>query len=131
MDYFEQNGFTHPILVEHKEGLGLKVPPPTFTIADVERCVGKRGGGEEGGWGGERKEEVGRGRRRWGEEGGGGERRVEVWRGGWGGGVGVGEEGWWGRRGSGGGRIHLIYTYLYVCLPICFNCKYMYIEGYD
>ena len=50
MDYFEQNGFTRPIMVEHKEGLGLKVPPPTFTIADVERCVGEvlGGGGEEG-----------------------------------------------------------------------------------
>ena len=49
MDYFEQNGFTRPIMVEHKEGLGLKVPPPTFTIADVERCLGEVLGA---GWGG-------------------------------------------------------------------------------
>eukprot|EP00731_Ephydatia_muelleri_P000114 Em0001g114a len=40
VDFFEQHGFNTPLLVEHKEGLGLKVPPPTFTIADVERCVG-------------------------------------------------------------------------------------------
>ena len=41
VDFFEQHGFLTPLLVEHKEGLGLKVPPPTFTIMDVERCVGE------------------------------------------------------------------------------------------
>ena len=40
-DYFEKHGFTHPLLVEEKEGLGIKVPPLDFTVADVERCVGR------------------------------------------------------------------------------------------
>ncbi|XP_022081440.1 histone lysine demethylase PHF8-like isoform X2 [Acanthaster planci] len=38
--YLERNGFTQPILVESKEGLGLQVPPQTFTVSDVERYVG-------------------------------------------------------------------------------------------
>lgn len=41
LEYFEEHGFQYPLLVERKEGLGLKVPPPDFTIADVERCVGE------------------------------------------------------------------------------------------
>ena len=41
MSYFEENGFTVPILVDNKEGLGLKVPPPNFTIQDVESHVGE------------------------------------------------------------------------------------------
>ena len=41
LDYFEQNGFVNPLIVDKKDGLGLKVPPSNFTIADVERCVGK------------------------------------------------------------------------------------------
>lgn len=39
-EHFEQHGFDNPLLVEKKDGLGLKVPPKEFTIADVERCVG-------------------------------------------------------------------------------------------
>ena len=39
--YFERNGFKTPILVEQKEGLGLRVPPPDFRISDVERYVGE------------------------------------------------------------------------------------------
>ncbi|XP_038054514.1 histone lysine demethylase PHF8-like isoform X2 [Patiria miniata] len=38
--YLERHGFTQPILVESKEGLGLQVPPQTFTVGDVERYVG-------------------------------------------------------------------------------------------
>lgn len=41
MKYFERNGFQTPILVEEKEGLGLKVPHEDFSVADVERYVGK------------------------------------------------------------------------------------------
>ncbi len=41
IDYFEKHGFTYPLIVDKKEGLGLKVPPPDFSIADVERCVGE------------------------------------------------------------------------------------------
>ncbi|XP_071807682.1 histone lysine demethylase PHF8-like [Asterias amurensis] len=38
--YFEKHGFMQPILVESKEGLGLHVPPHSFTVADVEKYVG-------------------------------------------------------------------------------------------
>ena len=40
MEYLLEHGFTNPILVDRKDGLGLKVPPPTFTIQDVENHVG-------------------------------------------------------------------------------------------
>jgi hypothetical protein len=39
--YFDKHGFDIPILFESKEGLGLIVPPPSFTIQDVEDYVGK------------------------------------------------------------------------------------------
>ena len=41
VNYFERNGFKIPIIVEQKEGLGLRVPPPDFRISDVERYVGE------------------------------------------------------------------------------------------
>ena len=41
LDYFEEHGFGTPLLVEQKDGLGMKVPPSDFTVADVERCVGE------------------------------------------------------------------------------------------
>lgn len=40
IDYLEEHGFDHPILVESKDDLGLRVPPPSFKISDIERCVG-------------------------------------------------------------------------------------------
>ena len=39
-DWFHKEGFKTPIVVDHPEGLGLKVPPCSFTVADVERYVG-------------------------------------------------------------------------------------------
>ena len=39
--YFHTQGFKEPILVEKKDGLGLRVPPPSITIEDVERRVGE------------------------------------------------------------------------------------------
>ncbi|XP_048872069.1 lysine-specific demethylase phf2-like isoform X2 [Brienomyrus brachyistius] len=39
-DYLEENGFTEPILVAKKDGLGLSMPAPTFYISDVENYVG-------------------------------------------------------------------------------------------
>ncbi|ELU14865.1 hypothetical protein CAPTEDRAFT_225898 [Capitella teleta] len=36
----EQGGFTVPILVDRTDGLDLKLPPPTFSIQDVENHVG-------------------------------------------------------------------------------------------
>ena len=40
-EYLIENGFDVPILVDKKDGLDLTVPPPTFTIQDVENNVGK------------------------------------------------------------------------------------------
>ena len=43
VEYFDLHGFDTPLIVDKKEGLGLKMPPKDFTIADVERCVGEWG----------------------------------------------------------------------------------------
>ncbi|CAI5689054.1 unnamed protein product [Oreochromis niloticus] len=40
MDYLEENGFSEPILVQKKDGLGMSMPAPTFYISDVENYVG-------------------------------------------------------------------------------------------
>ncbi|XP_066284104.1 lysine-specific demethylase 7B-like isoform X2 [Branchiostoma lanceolatum] len=40
VDYLERNGFSVPLLVPRKDGLGLVVPPATFSISNVEECVG-------------------------------------------------------------------------------------------
>ena len=40
VDFLDKNGFDTPILIDNKEGLGLIVPPPTFTVQDVELYVG-------------------------------------------------------------------------------------------
>ena len=39
-DYVDKHGFSSPILVEDPAGLDLRVPPPTFTVNDVELAVG-------------------------------------------------------------------------------------------
>ena len=41
MDTFEKNGFNKPMLITNKEGLGMVVPDKSFSVMDVERCVGK------------------------------------------------------------------------------------------
>ena len=40
-DYLEKTGFNHPIIIDRKDGLDLKVPPSNFTIQDVENYVGE------------------------------------------------------------------------------------------
>nr|XP_023693197.1 lysine-specific demethylase PHF2 isoform X1 [Paramormyrops kingsleyae] len=40
LDYLEENGFTEPILVMKKDGLGMTMPAPTFYVSDVENYVG-------------------------------------------------------------------------------------------
>ncbi|XP_074054448.1 lysine-specific demethylase PHF2 isoform X3 [Macrotis lagotis] len=40
VDYLEDCGFSAPILVPKKDGLGLAVPAPTFYVSDVENYVG-------------------------------------------------------------------------------------------
>ncbi|XP_046878484.1 lysine-specific demethylase 7A [Hypomesus transpacificus] len=38
--YLEKHGFHYPIAVSQMDGLGLKLPPPTFSPKDVEQYVG-------------------------------------------------------------------------------------------
>ncbi|KAL2102720.1 hypothetical protein ACEWY4_001888 [Coilia grayii] len=38
--YLEKHGFTYPIMLLEFEGLGLKLPPPSFSVKDVEEYVG-------------------------------------------------------------------------------------------
>nr|XP_005174379.1 lysine-specific demethylase 7B isoform X1 [Danio rerio] len=38
--YLERHGFRYPIIVSKREELGLRLPPPDFSIKDVERYVG-------------------------------------------------------------------------------------------
>lgn len=52
MEYLEEKTFSVPILVARKEGLGMTLPPPTFTPRDVEHYVGEFWGFEGGGLGG-------------------------------------------------------------------------------
>ncbi|XP_077995362.1 histone lysine demethylase PHF8-like isoform X2 [Glandiceps talaboti] len=40
IDYFERHNFEKPVLIENKDGLGLVVPPPNFSVNDVEAYVG-------------------------------------------------------------------------------------------
>ena len=39
--YLEKHGFDVPIMVPKLDGLGLRLPPPSFSVLDVERYVGK------------------------------------------------------------------------------------------
>lgn len=39
--YLERHGFNYPIMVTEMEGLGLRLPPKTFSVKDVEQYVGK------------------------------------------------------------------------------------------
>lgn len=39
--YLERHGFNYPLAITEMEGLGLKLPPPTFSVRDVEQYVGK------------------------------------------------------------------------------------------
>ncbi|XP_027899134.1 lysine-specific demethylase 7A [Xiphophorus couchianus] len=38
--YLERHDFNYPIVITEMEGLGLKLPPPTFSVKDVEQYVG-------------------------------------------------------------------------------------------
>ncbi|XP_028408036.1 lysine-specific demethylase 7B-like isoform X2 [Dendronephthya gigantea] len=40
LDYLAKKGYRKPILVESKDGLGLVVPKPTFSIRDVQQYIG-------------------------------------------------------------------------------------------
>ncbi|CAB1346023.1 unnamed protein product [Coregonus sp. 'balchen'] len=38
--YLESHGWQYPIAVSNMEGLGLRLPPPSFSVKDVEQVVG-------------------------------------------------------------------------------------------
>ncbi|XP_065829344.1 lysine-specific demethylase 7B-like [Oscarella lobularis] len=38
--HFDRHGFSQPILVDNLHGLGLVVPPATWSVADIEKLVG-------------------------------------------------------------------------------------------
>ncbi|XP_061470091.1 histone lysine demethylase PHF8 isoform X2 [Rhineura floridana] len=40
VEFLEENSFSVPILVLKKDGLGMTLPPPSFTMRDVEHYVG-------------------------------------------------------------------------------------------
>jgi F-box/leucine-rich repeat protein 10/11 len=40
--YFQENGFTCPILVKGIQGLGMKVPDKNFGVEEIRQCVGNR-----------------------------------------------------------------------------------------
>ncbi|XP_015278974.1 PREDICTED: histone lysine demethylase PHF8 [Gekko japonicus] len=40
VEFLEENSFSVPILVLKKDGLGMTIPPPSFTVRDVEHYVG-------------------------------------------------------------------------------------------
>lgn len=41
IEYLQEHGFSKPVLVECKDGLGIVVPHSSFTVADVEKHVGE------------------------------------------------------------------------------------------
>lgn len=41
MEFLEENSFSVPILVLKKDGLGMTLPSPSFTVRDVEHYVGE------------------------------------------------------------------------------------------
>lgn len=40
--YIQKHGFSIPLLVREKTGLGIRVPSQNFTVNDVRTCVGKQ-----------------------------------------------------------------------------------------
>ncbi|XP_071439404.1 histone lysine demethylase PHF8-like [Hetaerina americana] len=40
LPFLQHAGFTNPILVPQKEGLGITIPPDTFSVSDVEQYLG-------------------------------------------------------------------------------------------
>jgi len=42
IDYFQQSGFTKPILVQRRDDLGLKVPPRDLSVEGIRSAVGSR-----------------------------------------------------------------------------------------
>lgn len=41
IQYLQTNGFETPIIIDGKEGLDMTLPPPNFSVYDVESYIGK------------------------------------------------------------------------------------------
>jgi len=41
--YLQINGFETPIIIDGKDGLDMTIPPPSFSVCDVETYIGKIG----------------------------------------------------------------------------------------
>ena len=42
MQYLQTNGFEIPIIVDSKDGLDMIVPPPNFSLYDIESYIGNK-----------------------------------------------------------------------------------------
>ena len=40
LEYLQSNGFDSPIIIDGKDGLDMTVPPPNFSVYDVESYIG-------------------------------------------------------------------------------------------
>lgn len=40
LQYLQANGFESPIIIDGKDGLDMTVPPPNFSVYDVESYIG-------------------------------------------------------------------------------------------
>ncbi|XP_035709245.1 jmjC domain-containing histone demethylation protein 1 isoform X2 [Folsomia candida] len=40
--YIQKHGFTEPLIFHNKEGLGIRIPTPSFNVGDVKTCVGSK-----------------------------------------------------------------------------------------
>lgn len=40
LQHLQTNGFESPIIIDGKDGLDMTVPPPNFSVYDIESCIG-------------------------------------------------------------------------------------------
>lgn len=41
VDFLEERSFSVPVLVLRRDGLGMSMPPASFSVSDIEHCIGK------------------------------------------------------------------------------------------
>lgn len=41
VEFLEERSFSVPVLVLRRDGLGMNLPPPSFSVTDVEHYIGK------------------------------------------------------------------------------------------
>lgn len=42
VEFLEERSFSVPVLVLRKDGLGMNLPPSSFSVSDVEHYIGKQ-----------------------------------------------------------------------------------------